>query len=121
MKARIVAGYAVASFILGGTAGVLIADEPRALAQAQAEAPPPAGAQLPWSPRPPGVSPDRWIPISGTLGIVIVRTEPPVTTQPRGTIPQSLEGYFAVRHAGRWWRLRATQAGLLPLAANAQD
>lgn len=117
MNARIAAGYAVAFFIVGGTAAVLIADAPRALAQARTVPPPPPGVQAPWSAsRPPGVSPDHWIPISGAFGIVIVGADPPLPNQPRGTIPRSLEGYFVVRHAGQWWHLRATAAGIVPLA-----
>lgn len=123
MNARNVAGFAAVSLMLGGTAAVLSADAPRERNQGPLEAPPPAGARGFWSaPRPPGVPPDRWIPVNGELGIVIVEEAPPAALAPREPIRRALSGYFVVRRAGRWWPLLTTGSGsLVPLAAASSD
>jgi len=36
---------------------------------------------------------------------------------PGNALPQPLEGYLAVYHAGRWWRLVTHVGSLMPLAS----
>jgi hypothetical protein len=67
--------------------------------------------------RPPGVSPDHWIPINDRVGIVITRDGPALAWPPDGGIGSAVQGFLVVRKGHAWVRLLPTGQGVL-LAAH---
>jgi hypothetical protein len=65
------------------------------------------GADVP--DRPDGVAENAWISINYGLGLVVERERPPARTGTDLRGVPTVEGYFAVKRQGRWWRLEASR------------
>jgi hypothetical protein len=66
--------------------------------------------------RPDGVDQDHWIPISDSVGLVIDHPLPP-SRSTRHEL-RAVEGYFAVKQHGAWWRVDTRSPAFVPTSAS---